>query len=105
MIYLLCMHQRWLTALVGIPVLLLFAAVAGFSPSITRACIMQGLVILALCLGKEYDPPTALAFSALVMLAVNPYVILSISFQLTMGCMMGSSELSAQVATAVESIQ
>ena len=89
LIYLLCMHQRWLTALVGIPVLLLFAAVAGFSPSITRACIMQGLVILALCLGKEYDPPTALAFSALVMLAVNPYVILSISFQLTMGCMMG----------------
>ena len=89
LVYLLCLHQRWLTAIFGIPALILFAAVAGFSPSITRACIMQILMILALCLGKEYDPPTALAFAALVMLAVNPFAILSIGFQLTVGCMAG----------------
>ena len=83
------LRNRWLTALFGIPALLLFAAVAGFSPSITRACIMQSLVILALCAEREYDPPTALAFAALAMLAANPMVILSISFQLTVGCMAG----------------
>ncbi|MBQ8236916.1 MAG: DNA internalization-related competence protein ComEC/Rec2 [Oscillospiraceae bacterium] len=89
LVYALGFHNRWLTALLGIPALLLFAAVAGFSPSITRACIMQILMILALCLEKEYDPPTALAFAALVMLAVNPLVILSASFQLSVGCMAG----------------
>ena len=89
LVYGLGLHNRWLTALFGIPALLLFAAVAGFSPSITRACIMQILMIAALCIEKEYDPPTALAFAALSMLAVNPLTVLSISFQLSVGCMAG----------------
>ena len=81
--------RRWLAAIIGIPVLLLFAAVAGFSPSITRACIMQCLMILATLLNKEYDGPTELAASCLVMLVVNPLVITSVSFQLSIGCMIG----------------
>ena len=66
LVYLLCGKKRVLTALIGIPVLILFAAVAGFTPSIVRACIMQSLMILALLLKREYDPPTALGFSVLV---------------------------------------
>ena len=89
LVFTLGLHRKWLTALIGIPALLLFAAVAGFSPSITRACIMQIMMIAALCLEKDYDPPTALAFAALVMLAVNPLTVLSISFQLSVGCMAG----------------
>ena len=89
LVYALGFHNRWLMALLGIPALIFFAAVAGFSPSITRACIMQILMILAMCVEREYDPPTALAFAALVMLAVNPLTILSISFQLSVGCMAG----------------
>lgn len=88
-IFTLGLHRRFLTALIGIPVLVLFAAVAGFSPSINRACIMQILMILAYCLEKDYDRPTALSFAALVMMAVNPLVVLSISFQLSVGCMAG----------------
>lgn len=81
--------RKWLTALLGLPVLLLFAGVAGFTPSVVRACVMHGLMILAILFDKEYDPPTALAFSALVMLAGNPLVITSVSFQLSIGCMAG----------------
>ena len=83
-----CRHKVW-TAVLGIPILVLFAAVAGFSPSIIRACIMQSLMMLALLLNKEYDPPTALATAVLVMLAVNPMTITSVSFQLSVGCMIG----------------
>ncbi len=89
LIYILCGKRRLLTALLGIPVLLLFAAVAGFTPSITRACIMQSLMILALLINREYDPPTALAFAVLVILAVNPLTVCSVSFQLSVGCMVG----------------
>ena len=89
MVFTLGLHNRWLTAAFGIPALLLFAAVAGFSPSITRACIMEMLMILALCVEREYDPPTALAFAVLVMLAANPLTILSVSFQLSVGSMAG----------------
>lgn len=88
-IYLLSGKRRLMTALLGIPVLLLFAAVTGFTPSVTRACVMQILMILALLLDREYDPPTALSCAALVMLIVNPLVITSVSFQLSVGCMVG----------------
>lgn len=89
LVYLLVGKRRGLTALIGIPVLLLFAAAAGFTPSINRACIMQGLLILALLLNREYDPPTALSFAVVTMLAVNPQTITSVSFQLSVACMVG----------------
>lgn len=89
LLYLVTARKRLFLFLLGLPMLLLFAAVTGFTPSVVRACIMQALVLLALLLDKEYDPPTALAFSGLVMLICNPTVILSISFQLTMTCMIG----------------
>ena len=89
LIYLLFGKQRVLNAVFGIPLLLVFAAIAGFSPSIIRACIMQILILLAMLANKEYDPPTALAFSVLVILGMNPRTITSISFQLSVGCMIG----------------
>ena len=82
-------RKRFLTALVGTPLLLLFAAVAGFTPSVTRACIMCGLMLVAQLLNKEYDGPSALSFAVLVMLAVNPYCIGSVSFQLSVASVAG----------------
>lgn len=99
LINLLCFKRRYLVALLGIPVLVLFAAVAGFSPSITRACMMQCLMIAAMLLNKEYDGPTELAFSCLVMLVVNPLVITSVSFQLSVGCMIGIFMFSQRIST------
>ena len=89
LINILCLKRRWLVALLGIPALILFAAVAGFTPSITRACIMQCLMICAMLINKEYDGPSELAFASFVMLIVNPLVITSVSFQLSVGCMFG----------------
>ena len=83
------LNRRWLTALIGLPVLYLFAAVALFTPSVTRACIMVALMILAQLLDKEYDPPTALSFAVLVMLLKNPLTITAISFQMSVACVMG----------------
>ena len=82
-------RQRVLGVVLGIPVLLCFAAIAGFTPSIIRACIMQGLMSLSLFVDKEYDPLSALAFSVLVILAVNPLSITATGFQLSVGCVLG----------------
>ena len=82
-------RKRYLTALLGYPILLLFASVAGFTPSVCRACIMSALMLLAMLFEKEYDGPTALSFSALVMLLVNPLVITSISLQLSVASVAG----------------
>ena len=88
-VYVFSGRRRYLSALIGIPTLFVFAAVVGFTPSVVRACIMQGLMLLALFFNKEYDPPTSLAFAVLTMLCVNPMQITSASFQLSCGCLVG----------------
>ena len=89
LVYFFTGRRKWLTAIVGIPVLFFFAAVAGFSPSITRACIMHSLTVIALLFDKEYDPPSALAFAVTIMLVVNPWTVTNVGFQLSVGCMVG----------------
>ena len=89
LVYFITGRRKWISALVGIPVLVLFAAVAGFSPSITRACIMHSLMILGMLFDKEYDPPTALSFAVLCMMLVNPWVVTNVGFQLSVCCMGG----------------
>lgn len=104
LVMLLCGKRRVLTALAGIPILILFAAVAGFTPSITRACLMQILVLLAVLFDREYDPPTSLAFAVLVMLVANPMVITSVSFQLSVGCMAGIFLFSGRIGSWMQEL-
>jgi len=89
LVYILSVNKRYLSAIIGIPVLIFFAAVIGFTPSVTRACIMQILMLLALAMNKDFDPPTALAVAVLSMLSLNPWTIVSVSFQLSVGCLIG----------------
>lgn len=96
-IYLISGKRRGITALLGIPVLLLFAAVTGFTPSVTRACVMQILMILAMLLDREYDSETALSFAALIMLVLNPLAVTSVSLQLSVGCMAGISLAAGRI--------
>lgn len=91
-------RKKWLSALLGMPVLFLFAAVAGFSPSINRACIMHGLMLLSLLVGKEYDPPTALSCAVLVMLIVNPWSLTNVGFQLSAASVAGILVLSKPIS-------
>ena len=82
-------NRRYLTALAGIPAVALFAALVGFTPSVCRAGLMAGLMMLAEWLGREYDPLTELALAALVLLGINPFTILSAGFQLSVLSVLG----------------
>ena len=93
----LAFKNRWLTAFLCLPIMGFFAAMAGFTPSVVRACIMVALMILAQIFNREYDPPTSLAFASLVMLVANPMVITSVSFQLSVGCVAGIQCFSANI--------
>ena len=85
----LTLRNRWLTALAGFPTLFLFAAVAGFTPSVSRACLMSALMLLALLANREYDGASALSFAVLVILAVNPLAVTSVSLQLSAASVAG----------------
>lgn len=82
-------RKRFLTALVGYPVLFFFAALTGFTPSVVRSCLMWGLVLLAKLAEQEYDGPTSLSFAVLVMLVLNPMVITAVGFQLSVASVAG----------------
>lgn len=88
-IFLISVRKRLITLLIGVPTLILLAAVTGFTPSVTRACVMQILFMFADLFLKEYDPPTSLSASVLLMLLCNPVSITSASLQLSVGCMAG----------------
>lgn len=82
-------RRKYLMVPVGLGVLFLFAALAGFTPSVTRACLMSGLLLLSILFNREYDGATALSFAVLVMLLGNPLVIASVSFQLSVASVAG----------------
>lgn len=98
MVYFVSGRRRGLTILLGVPVLVLFMAVSGFSPSIVRASMMQLLMLLALLFRKEYDPPTGLAFAVIVMLCVNPLVVTSVGFQLSVASVAGIFLFSGRIS-------
>lgn len=82
-------RRQWLTCILGLPLLGLFCAVTGFTPSVVRASIMMGLMMLAGAVRREYDPLTELSAAVLVMTALNPMVVTSVSFQLSAASVLG----------------
>jgi len=81
--------RRRRTAFVCIPLIAVFMAMTGFTPSVVRAGIMQILVLTAALLQRENDPLTALSAAALVLLLENPLAIGSCALQLSFSAMTG----------------
>lgn len=86
--HLLGLRGGWLLALV-LPVLLLYAAIAGGEPSILRATIVGVLVTVAVLTGRRTDA-LSLWSAALVVLAIaDPVQLMSLSFQLSFAAVWG----------------
>ena len=90
--------DRRLFAFIGIPVLVLFMAMTGFTPSVTRAGLMQIFLVSAPVFKRESDSITSLSAALLVLLAANPYAIasagLQLSFAATLGIMLFTSKIN-----------
>lgn len=97
-LFLLLGRRKLLTPVLGGAVLVLAAAVTGFSASVVRSCLMNGLMLLALMLEQEYDPLTALAFALVVMLGVNPLAVTSVGLQLSAASVVGINLFAVPVA-------
>jgi len=60
-----------------------YSVMTGFEPPVIRAWIMGGVVSLVKYYGRDINGFTALLFTALVMIIIWPYFLLSVSFQLS----------------------
>ena len=68
---------------------LLFAGVAGNTPSVTRAAVMILLLHIAPLLKRERDDFTALGFALMLLLIQNPYAAAHVGLQLSFGAVAG----------------
>jgi len=85
------------TAIICIPVIILFMAVTGFTPTVVRAGVMQLALCGSIVLRRPYDSHSALALSAAVLTAINPWCCLNVglmmSFASTLGLLLFSEKL------------
>ncbi|SHG89139.1 ComEC/Rec2 family competence protein [Tepidibacter thalassicus] len=63
--------------------LFFYCFIVGFTPSIVRACIFSIVLYIALFIQREYDGICSLCFVGIILIIENPFVIYSISFQLS----------------------
>lgn len=81
--------SRWVVAGISIFLLWAFAFITGLSPSVLRAVTMFSFVALARPLGWRTNIYNTLAASAFVLLIYNPFLIMSVGFQLSYLAVLG----------------
>ncbi|MDE1192516.1 MAG: ComEC/Rec2 family competence protein [Arachidicoccus sp.] len=80
--------KRWkngklIQVLLVLSIVWFFTFIAGGVPSITRAAIMFSVFICAVLFGRQYAIYNSLAFSALLLLLINPYNLWDAGFVLS----------------------
>ncbi len=89
MVTLLMGRFRRRTAMVVIPVSVIFTLMVGASPSVVRACVMIIMIYIAPLLERESDGFTSLALALMVILLVNPLAIAHVGLQLSFASVVG----------------
>lgn len=77
------------TALVMIPLLLIFVPVVGGNPPVVRAAIINTLALIARAIKRESDMPTSISLALMLLLIINPYACKDVGLQLSFAAVIG----------------
>lgn len=80
---LLLVFGRKLGTALGIPALLAFYLMVGWSPSVVRACVMYGILLLSFWVRRQSDSMNSLFAALLLILVILPDSLTSVSLQLS----------------------
>ncbi len=80
---------RWVLAVLTVLILWIYAFITGLSPSVLRAVTMFTLVALSEPLGQRSNIYNTLAVSAFLLLLFDPFLIMSVGFQLSYLAVLG----------------
>ena len=89
------------SAALCLPVLLLFAAMTGFTPSVTRAAVMQAFLLSAPLFRRENDGITSLCTALALLLLWNPSACASVGLQLSFSSVAGIWLISGRMYRAL----
>jgi competence protein ComEC len=79
----------WLLAIISLVLLWLYAFITGLSPSVLRAVTMFSFMALAKPAGQTTNIYNTLGASAFCLLLLDPYLIMSVGFQLSYLAVLG----------------
>lgn len=79
-----------------------YAALAGFAPPVTRAAIMFAALMATKSLGRGFHMLPAISLAAATMIALQPNILTSISFQLSFAAMLGIALILPKLDTVIE---
>ena len=82
-------HSEWILAATSLAVLWIYAFITGLSPSVLRAVTMFSFVALAQPLNRQTNIYNTLAASAFLLLVYDPFMIMSVGFQLSFLAVIG----------------
>ncbi|SDF38034.1 competence protein ComEC [Dyadobacter soli] len=80
---------KWAYLLIMAALLGFYALVTGLPPSVQRAALMCMVLVIAEVAGRRHYPMNTLAFSALVILLLDPCALYDVGFQLSYLAMTG----------------
>jgi competence protein ComEC len=92
--YLLLFMDRYrktkiIKTLIIILILIAYAFITGLSPSVSRATLMFSIIAIGSTLSRDTSIYNSLAFSAFILLFINPLLIHSVGFQLSYCAVLG----------------
>lgn len=93
--------QKILRTILPILVLWLYAGITGLSPSVLRSALMFTCFIIAANWNKNSNIFNTMAFSALLLLIINPYNLMEVGFQLSYLAVLGIVVLQKKVCALI----
>lgn len=93
---------RWVRLGVGLGALCGYVLLVGAQPSVLRAAVMAGAVLIGISLGRKSTPMNALALSVIVLLVADPWLAVDFGFALSVAATMGLLVLTEPIALKLE---
>lgn len=90
----LCKVNKYLSFVLTSILVLFFAYLCSFTPSVVRAGLMAIFFMLSKLVGRRYDTLSSLGLAGIIILLFSPLTALDIGFLLSVFCVIGISLLS-----------
>ena len=79
-------------------ILIIYAWICNFTPSVIRATLMCVVFLIASVRGKQYDLINSLSLCAILILSINPFALFSVGFQLSVVAVLFISMLAKSLS-------
>ena len=96
--------RPWMRWAVTIGLIAWFVALTRYEPSIVRAGAMAGLSTTAFLLGRDRAPVRILAVAVIALVLIDPLLVWSVGFWLSVGATLGVSAVGPWLAARIDRI-